>query len=46
MLERWGEFIAAETLAMTVRQGEATGAGHLEYLEVDGEEAKVELARA
>jgi isoleucyl-tRNA synthetase len=45
MLERWGEFVASETLAVTVRQGAAEGTGHLEYLEVDGEEAKVELVR-
>src|SRR6185312_15276669 len=46
MLERWDGFVASETLAVSVRQGETTGSGHLEYLEVDGEEAKVELVRA
>ncbi len=45
MLERWGEFVASETLAVTVRQGVAEVTGHLEYLEVDGEEAKVVLAK-
>jgi hypothetical protein len=41
MVERWGEFVASETLAVTVRQGVEGMSGHLEYLEVEGEEAKV-----
>ncbi|HVA90871.1 MAG TPA: isoleucine--tRNA ligase [Chloroflexota bacterium] len=45
MLARWGEFVASETLATTLRAGRAGVAGRLEYLEVEGEEVTVVLAR-